>query len=153
MDTEPHEFKELKRLLALKQYESPPPGYFDRFSGKVVARLEAQRLQDEVPVWRRWISELFERPALTAIYAVLFGGLGAISLGLVQTPMSGEGLPPASGWAAQASIEPYSTRTMAVPAVHEAAILPSSISPVVGSAGSPFAQYGLRVEQASFNGR
>jgi len=152
METEPDDFGDLRRLLALKRHECPPPGYFDRFSSKVVARLEAQRIYDATPAWRRWLSELIERPALTGLYLVLFGGLGMISLGLVQTPMTGQGLPPASVWAAPASIEPFGTREVAAQQVSHAAILQSSVSPVVGL-GSPFAQHGLRVEHASFRGR
>jgi hypothetical protein len=152
MHTEPDDFRELRKLMALKRHESPPPGYFNRFSAKVVARLEAQRIHDAVPVWRRWLSELVERPALTGVYALLFGGLGMVALGLVQTPMT-EGLPPTEAWAGPASIEPFVFREVAVQPVSHAAIQPSSVSPVVWPAGSPFAQYGLRAERASFHGR
>lgn len=153
MGTEPGDFTELKRLLALKRFEAPPPGYFDRFSSKVIARLEAQKLPEAVPPWRRWLADLLERPALTTAYILLFGGLGMISLGLIQTPMSSQALPPTSTWAAPASIEPFAPSGVTVQAVNHAAILQSSVSPVVGPAGSPFAQYGLRVQYASFNGR
>jgi hypothetical protein len=152
METEPNDFRDLRRLLALKRHECPPPGYFDRFSAKVVARLEAQRIHEATPLWRRWLSELIERPALTGLYFLLFGGLGMISLGLIQTPMSGQGLPPASVWAAPAYIEPFASREVAVQPVNHAAILQSSVSPVVGL-GSPFVQPELRVERASFHGR
>jgi hypothetical protein len=34
-------FKDLKRLLKLKQHEVPPPGYFNRFTGDVISRIRA----------------------------------------------------------------------------------------------------------------
>jgi hypothetical protein len=152
MQKAPDEFGELRRLLALKKYESPPPGYFRGFSAKVVARIESQRALDAIPAWRRWLAELVARPALTAAYVLLFGGLGMVALGLVQSPMADQGLPPTAAWATRAAIEPFAVREAMPQPVHHAAILESSVSPVVGPVDSPFA-HGLRVERAAFQGR
>ncbi len=72
MDNQQEQFERVTTLLKLKRYELPPPGYFDRFSMTVIARIEAQARASWLE--RFWVS--FEaRPALAAACGVLVGGL------------------------------------------------------------------------------
>jgi hypothetical protein len=80
MTPEPEEFQELRRLLALKRHENPPPGYFASFSGKVVARIEAGNASAPRPWWARWLVELDFRPAVACAYTLVIGGVLVVGL-------------------------------------------------------------------------
>lgn len=71
-----HEFRLLKKLLALKRHENPPPGYFESFSGKVTAHLRAaEEARPDSSYWQ-WLARGLEwRTALVGLYAVSFIGL------------------------------------------------------------------------------
>ena len=48
-------FESLRRLLVLKRYETPPPGYFNYFSSQVVQRIRA----GDPGTSANWVEELF----------------------------------------------------------------------------------------------
>lgn len=87
---ESEEFEALRRLLKLKHYEQPPPGYFQELPREVLAQIRAgkfaepdslwERLTWEVPWLPRLLESLYTRPALAmsfggAVCAVLIAGL------------------------------------------------------------------------------
>ena len=47
MKPQSQNFQSLRRLLALKRYEKPPPGFFDDFSTRVVARIRSGERVDQ----------------------------------------------------------------------------------------------------------
>ena len=75
MNEKDQNFDQLKRLLKLKQHEVPPPGYFNDFSGQVIARiragetLEVERYSSATP-WLVSFLRFFEgRPGLVGGFA------------------------------------------------------------------------------------
>jgi hypothetical protein len=89
MENESGNFDQLKKLLALKKHEQPPPGYYNNFSRGVTARLRAERqanvdpfrkLNAEAPWLVRFWQSLEARPAFAvgfgaAVCAVLLAGI------------------------------------------------------------------------------
>ena len=72
-------FESLRRLLALKRHEVPPPGYFEGFSGEVRARLRSgegsravsfsERMGEDLPWLLRLVSAFEAKPAFAGAFA------------------------------------------------------------------------------------
>jgi len=84
------DFKSLRRLLSLKRHETPPPGYFNNFSGLVLQRIRSEQakasagLSGELFSQAPWLSKLVQvlnmKPAFAGGFAgalcmVLFFGI------------------------------------------------------------------------------
>jgi hypothetical protein len=70
MSENENDFEMLRRLLALKRHETPPPGYFNRFSGEVIARIRAGETSESAGDWLSKLLQAFEfKPAFTGAFA------------------------------------------------------------------------------------
>jgi len=72
MNENENNFDALRRLLKLKGQEMPPPGYFNRFSGQVVARIRAgeARQSNSEGSWLSKLLSAFEfKPAFAGAFA------------------------------------------------------------------------------------
>jgi hypothetical protein len=70
-----NEFEDLRKLLACKRYEQPPPGYFRNFSDRVISRIERDELI-EYSSWWQWLINKFDaRPIVACVYGVAVSGL------------------------------------------------------------------------------
>jgi hypothetical protein len=94
MNSDRENFEQLRRLLALKKYEQPPPGYFDHFSQQVIARIQGEGVAQETgflhwftsPIaWMQRVWDSLEtRPALAGAFG--FAVCGVLASGLYFSP-------------------------------------------------------------------
>ena len=94
MSSEPENFESLRRLLAIKRHEQPPPGYFHDFSRQVIVRIQAGEGQASEsflarilrPVsWAQSVWSDFEgKPILAGAFGV--GVCSLLVVGLVSSP-------------------------------------------------------------------
>lgn len=76
MSNRPDEFAQLRRLLAAKKQEQPPPGYFEHFSERVIRRIEHDDPMEENSRWQWFLGFLSAKPVLACAY----GGFVAATL-------------------------------------------------------------------------
>jgi hypothetical protein len=86
MNTQPDDFEQLRKLLALKRHEVPSPGYFHSFSGQVIARLQSPEPARVKPTWLQMLGLDFDlRPAyLCAAGVVVCTLLSVAVIGATQ---------------------------------------------------------------------
>jgi hypothetical protein len=64
-----NDFEALRRLLALKRHEVPPPGYFENFSDNIIARIQAGDQARDLPWLLRFLQAFEARPAYPVAFA------------------------------------------------------------------------------------
>jgi hypothetical protein len=63
MNEEGQDFERLRRVLALKRHETPPPRYFNELPGRITARIAASGPEAQETLWDRLRRLFSERPA------------------------------------------------------------------------------------------
>jgi hypothetical protein len=77
-------FEDLRKLLALKKHEQPPPGYFNRLPGKILARIEASEFATQSTWWDWLVARFDARPILACAYGFTISGLLLMGFRLSQ---------------------------------------------------------------------
>src|SRR5882762_6183532 len=116
MNPNTENFDQLRKLLALKRYELPPPRYFNEFSGRVMARLAEPERQ---PLsWLQRLGFDFDlRPvAMCGVGVVVCGLLSFGIIGAMQMSEPDAGTVPAN----------FAGAPMAPPAMAGIAPVPAS---------------------------
>jgi len=85
MNRDREEFESLRKLLAWKRWEQPPPAFFRDFPGQLRGRLEtAWEVESPVSWWQRLVQEWELKPILVGAYSVGIGGLLLAGIGLSE---------------------------------------------------------------------
>jgi hypothetical protein len=160
-------FESLRRLLAIKRHELPPPGYFNNFSSQVVARIRAgetdvpDSLSERLLAGAPWLVNFFQvfevKPAFTGAFAsalcllLLFGAVFAERPDAATQPLLAQAT---ESSAPLAAISP----AVALPKVTESNLLASggvnpslNLQPSLQPVAMLFGQQNPFAQQVSFN--
>jgi hypothetical protein len=80
MNENENNFESLRRLLALKRYEMPPPGYYNNFSRQVLQRIRASHNEPSVNLFEElfnhapWLAKLRQALDMRPVLAGGFAG-------------------------------------------------------------------------------
>jgi hypothetical protein len=98
MKSDQENFEALRKLMALKRHEVPPPGYFNRLPGTIISRIECGERQ--LSVWDRISQSFTVRPVFAYAFAVAACGALTTSLYSVRTQSADSTGQPeaATGW-------------------------------------------------------
>jgi hypothetical protein len=155
MNENQQNFESLRRLLALKRHEVPPPGYFNNFSRQVIARIRAGEVEDSATRWERlfvgmpwllkWLQGIETKPVFAGGFATALCLLLLFGAVMAQRPES----------VAQAFLQPtretapfattIATATPMPPTaleqpVNQIMIADNSTNPVINFASAPMGQ-------------
>jgi hypothetical protein len=73
MNPDSENFDSLRKLMALKRHEIPPPGYFDGFSRNVRARIKVGDHGDEIGEENSWVQRFLGMFNVKPVFAGAFG--------------------------------------------------------------------------------
>jgi hypothetical protein len=166
MNENENNFESLRRLLALKRHETPPPGYFSYFSSQVLQRIRAgdtgtsagwtEDLFGQAP----WLGQLLHAFDVKPVFASAFAGTLCLLLflGIIYaerpdlTPQPMLQAANATVTATTASLAAVSPTVLSQPADQQVGIV-SSTSPVLSlqPVASPFEQQHPLAQPVSFS--
>ena len=150
MNPDTNDFDRLRKLLALKRYELPPPRYFNEFSGRVMARLAEPQLRKASALtwWHRLGFDFDLGPAMMCGVGIVICGL--LSFGIIEAMQIAE---PDSGAAPANSFAIGSPTTPSIAGLGSLASVETvNATPFTSQSASPFNQFHLGVTPVAFNG-
>ncbi|HZL14385.1 MAG TPA: hypothetical protein VFC85_09630 [Verrucomicrobiae bacterium] len=148
-------FEALRRLLALKRHEIPPPGYFNNFSDRVMAQIRAGKAakQSFSESWLKFLQIFEMKPAFTGAFASAL--LMLLVAGMIYSNQNDVATQPLLPMAESTSPVLATGSTTALAQPSEQTLLASSISNNSTSSLQPvaslFGQQNPLAQQVSFS--
>ena len=151
MNPDSENFEPLLQALKLKRHEVPPPGYFNNFSGKIIARIQAgEQGEAAASGFRRFWALWGARPMVAGAFAA--GACALLVAGIFISEEAGSSSVATNPAALQSSSSSLGGAAPLV-AFNQAGTRPqivSSTNPVAPSVDSLFDQFQLNAQTASF---
>ncbi len=88
MENDPSFDPRMAQLLALKRYETPPPGFPDFLRGRVMRAIAAEREQAARPWWTRFFEEVTWQRGMWAVNTLAFAGVAFLAAATFQVAHS-----------------------------------------------------------------
>jgi hypothetical protein len=83
MNSDPNDFETLRKLMALKRHEQPPPEYLDRLPERIINRIEHG--EGRLSLWDRVSANFALRPTVAYAFGLtVCGALGLSAVYLVR---------------------------------------------------------------------
>ena len=151
-------FESLRRLLAIKRHEVPPPGYFNNFSSQVISQIRSGNYKPaskQMAVQSPWLLKLVQifeaKPAFAVAFAstlcllLLFGTIFAEQPESAPQPLLQAQVQPSTPFVASMS------QSELMPSANQAGII-ASTNPVLNlqPVASLFGQQNPLAQQVSF---
>ena len=132
MNDAPENFEQLRNLLALKRHEQPPPGYFNRLPGQIIARLQAEDARKHKSFLEKLLAGTFFRPTVAYGFLGVFCALAVTGVVLTvtsqnETPMA-QPISPASFRVGAASLQDPGTPSAFAPSLSLSPVFPNGAS-------------------------
>jgi hypothetical protein len=87
MNSDPEKFETLRKLMALKRHEQPPPEYLHQLHGRIITRIEHG--EGQLNLWDKFSARSSLRPSLAYAFGLtVCGALGLSALYMVRQEMT-----------------------------------------------------------------
>ncbi len=147
MNAGQEDFDKLRKLLALKRHEQPPPGYFDRLPGNIISRIKAGETTESF--WERFVPKIVLRPSFAYGFGLAATVMLAVGIGYALK----EPAPTANNMPLAHAVDPSHQQPVLAGAPAFMAASNENVSSTNPMNPQPLFQPNIQVAPASFQGQ